>query len=172
MRPVYCALLLLLAARSAYPGSGATVVLQFEHRYSDISIGEMKTEAQKQMPATVLNWRLASKLSSSESFSRLIVVKLRGACETRLPAPPESGGEPLAYTYVSGGAPMPFADIECDRVRGALREPGDLLLGRALGRVLAHELYHIIGQTVEHTPTGCRRKSLSPRDLAADLISK
>ena len=72
------------------------------------------------------------------------------------PFAPPLPNEPvaLAFTHLSNGQVIPFTDVECDRVRSSLRsahaEPGnmgDVLFGRALGRVLAHELHHIIDQT-------------------------
>jgi hypothetical protein len=39
------------------------------------------------------------------------------------------------------------------------------ILGRALGRVIAHELYHIVGQTAEHHDTGVAKAVFSIRDL-------
>ena len=91
-------------------------------------------------------------------------------------APPLSS-EPvaLASTHLSNGQIIPFAGVECDHGRSSLRSAhaqpgniGDLLFGRALGRVLTHGLHHIIDRTRTHTHHGITRKSLSPRDLIAD----
>jgi hypothetical protein len=173
MRPVYCALLILLRVCAASPSVGVTVVLQFEDRYSELSIGEMKMEAQSLVRASgvELTWRRMDEISSSEAFPRMVVVRLRGVCKMGPQAPllfSESGA--LGSTYILGGEPAPFTDIECDRIRSSLgsQPGGDLAFGRALGRVLAHELHHIIGRTREHTATGYTRKSLSPADLVAD----
>jgi hypothetical protein len=173
MRPVYCALLILLSVCAAYPSVDLTVVLQFDERYSELSIGEMKTEAQALVrdSGVVLRWRRIDQLSSSTAFPRMVVVRLRGVCEMGLPIPPLSL-EPvsLGYTYIIGGEPSPFSDIECDRIRSSLgAQPGrgDLLLGRALGRVLAHELHHVIDRTRRHTATSYMRQSLSVADLTA-----
>jgi len=89
-----------------------------------------------------------------------------------LPIPPLSL-EPvsLGFTYIMGGEPSPFSNIECDRVRSSLgAQPGrgDLAFGRALGRVLAHELHHVIDRTRRHTAAGYTRKSLTAADLVAD----
>jgi hypothetical protein len=177
MRPVFCALLIFLFAQPACPDSTVTIVLQFEHPYSELSIGEMKAVAQTLMndSGVRLDWLRRDELRSSESFPRLVVVSLRGYCEAKRPALPMVG-EPVAlgYTYLSEGEPMPFSAIECDRIRSVLRaapawyrgENDEVLFGGALGRVLAHELSHAIGRTCEHTRTGFKRKSLSTTDLA------
>jgi hypothetical protein len=172
MRPVYCALLILLPVCAAYPSVGVTVVLQFEDRYSELSIGEMKMEAQALVrdSGVVLRWRRMDQLSASDAFPRMVVVTLRGVCDMGLPVPPLSS-EPVAlgYTYILGGEPGPFSDIECDRIRSTLGDQrGDLAFGRALGRVLAHELHHVIERTRRHTATGYKRKSLSAADLVAE----
>jgi hypothetical protein len=47
----------------------------------------------------------------------------------------------------------------------------DLLLGRALGRVLAHEVYHILAKTTGHGRAGVAKSALSGRQLIADRIA-
>jgi hypothetical protein len=43
----------------------------------------------------------------------------------------------------------------------------DLLFGRALGRVLAHEVVHILSKSGAHSRTGVTRTSLSGSQLIA-----
>jgi len=179
MRPVICALLsVVTSACSAFAAAKVTVVLQFEARHSETSINEMKRELQSQMRSSgvELNWRQIDELSASDSFPSLVVIKFHGNCEATAHATPLSS-EPvaLAYTHVSNGNVIPFADVECDRIRNSLASAqigyssrNDLLFGRAVGRVIAHELHHIIGRTRAHTPHGVSRKCLSPQELIAD----
>jgi hypothetical protein len=172
MRPVFCAILTLLPLPAA--DGTATVVLKFEHRHSKAAVGEMKAEARTLLKSTGVSpdWREAEQLSASESFSRLIVVEFRGFCQPNLPSPPPIEPRALGYTYVSDGEPMPFSVIDCDRVRASLRSSpygtDETVFGRALGKVLAHELRHIIDRTVRHTPLGCMKKSFSYKYLMAD----
>jgi len=44
---------------------------------------------------------------------------------------------------------------------------GPLDLGRALGRVLAHEIGHVLLDTPRHQPSGLMRRAFAPDDLAA-----
>jgi len=173
MRPVYCALILLPVC-AACTDVGVTVVLQFEDRYSELSIREMKAEAQALVrdSGVVLNWRGMEEISPAESFPRMAVVRMRGVCDVDGPIPPAPPGPLiLGSTYLLGGEPSPFSDIECDRIRsslGAQPRGSGAAFGRALGRVLAHELHHVIDRTIRHTATGYTRKSLSAADLIAD----
>ena len=179
MRPVFCAFIALAASTCTASAAGqVTLILQFDGRHSALSVSEMKHELQNIMreSGTELSWRNSGELSPAESFPSLIVVTFHGSCEMRPTPPlPPNDGAPLGYSHISNGEIIPFADVECDRVRGELRAghgvigPGDdRMLGRALGRVVAHELHHIIDHTRAHERTGLLRKSLSPQDLIAD----
>jgi hypothetical protein len=44
----------------------------------------------------------------------------------------------------------------------------DEVFGRAMGRVVAHELYHILGRTIQHTHHGVSKALQSPFDLVKD----
>jgi len=179
MRPVLCALLLIAASTSAaFATAEVTIILRFDQRHSDPAVNEMKRELQDVMhdSSVELSWRSSGEISPSESFAQLVVVTFHGSCETKPFAPPLPD-EPvaLAYSHVSDGQVIPFAEVECDRIRSELHTAhapigpeADRLLGRAMGRVLAHELCHIIGHTRTHSHTGIFRKSLSPQDLIAD----
>ncbi len=181
MRPVICALFALLAsACSAFATARVTLILKFDAAHSERSVSEMKSELQNLMhnSGVELSWRRIDEISSSDSFPSVVVVTFHGSCQLKPLAPPlPSEPVALASTHLSDGHIIPFADVECDRVRSSLQsahaEPGgmgDLLFWRALGRVLAHELHHIIDRTRDHTRQGITRKSLSPRDLIAGRI--
>jgi hypothetical protein len=179
MRPVICALLALVASTSTASAAGpVTLILQFDGRHSELSVSEMKRELQNLLrdSGTELSWRNSAELSPAESFPSVVVVTFHGSCEMRpfQPLQPNDGA-PLGFSHISNGEIIPFADVECDRIRSELRSghgaigPGDdRMLGRALGRVLAHELHHIIDRSRTHERTGLLRKSLSPQDLIAD----
>src|SRR5690348_5011642 len=149
MRPVICALFALAASTcTAFATARVTLVLQFDARHSESSVSEMKQELQNLMrdSGVELSWRRASELSASDSFPSVVVVTFHGSCEMNTLAPPLPS-EPVAlgHSHLSGGDVIPFADVECDHVRSSLRsanaESGPdahILLGRALGRVLAH----------------------------------
>jgi hypothetical protein len=47
----------------------------------------------------------------------------------------------------------------------------NIVFGRALGRVVAHELYHILALTTEHAEAGVAKPSFSAQDLMSDRFS-
>ena len=81
----------------------------------------------------------------------------------------------LGSTQVGQGRVLPFSEVECDHIRKALAymRPGSNqlerqnALGLALGRVVAHELYHILTRTTTHATAGLAKASQSLRDLVA-----
>jgi hypothetical protein len=182
MRHVICALgTLLCGMLPALKGADLTVILNFESTRSQRSVATMEREAEKLLSESgvSLDWRMRNRLSPGESFSRLAVVELKGRCEM-LPflsaARPPSGR--LGVTYRMDGRVIPFSEVECDAVRstlGAAHLPVDpaareLLYGRALGRVLAHELLHVINQSGRHTKDGVGQKYFSAATLTGDHI--
>jgi len=175
MRPVICALFAVIAsAWTAFATARVTLVLQFEAHHSESSVNEMKRELQDLMRSSgvELTWRNLEDISASDSFPSVVVVKFHGTCALTPLAPALSEPAALAFTHISNGTVIPFAEVECDTIRSSLNStPGarsELLFGRALGRVLGHELHHILQRTRTHTQHGITRKSLSARDLISD----
>jgi hypothetical protein len=128
-----------------------------------------------------LDWRLAKENRGDHPFASLVVLRFKGTCKAeQLPAGVGDFGSlgethALASTRVAGGRVLPFSEVECDQVRSALRflHPGaglrerQLALGRALGRVVAHELYHIFARTTAHSALGLAKSSQSLEDLVS-----
>jgi hypothetical protein len=113
-----------------------------------------------------------------EVFDRVAVIHLRGDCRPDAPIPASvrlsrSDAEPLGQTQVVDGKILPIADVHCDAVRklvdrdmrSAQAADRDELLGRALGRVTAHELYHILLRTRGHAREGLAKASQTSSEL-------
>jgi hypothetical protein len=176
MRPV-CAT--LLAALCAHAAPAVTLVLQFDAAYSTQSLAAMKREVASIVGESGIkvDWRLLADVRS-ESFENLVVVHFRGACvmQPRDFMRDERGY--YAFTYVSDGDVLPFSEVECDKVANSIRPQmsqlqwrhRDSVLGRALGRVLAHELFHMLAKSEHHAGEGVTRSSLSPAQLVADRL--
>ena len=124
------------------------------------------------------NWRSLADSPANEKSLDLAVIHLKGRCDIGglLPHHEEPGA--LGWTYVSDGAILPFGDVDCDRVRsfiqvGLLGVPAkrrEQAFGRAVGRVLAHELYHILTRNPHHSPKGVGKAEYTVRDLLSDAF--
>jgi hypothetical protein len=158
-----------------------TVVFQFDGPHSEKSFQEMKQElgAILKDSGILIDWRERNQVSSSDSFANLVVVKFRGACKIDPAADLDVESGPLAFTHTSDGAILPFSEVECDRVRSALlrasfpvqnRAHFEIVYGRAMARVLAHELYHVLAGTESHSHHGLTQRALSGAELASDEL--
>jgi len=169
---------LTMGARASTP-ERLTVVLDFTGPHSARSIQEMKNELRVILDGAglELDWRSPEE-ASQISADNLVVVRFNGTCILE-PVPylyDERG--PLAFTHASAGEPLPFSEVACDTVTSSMRsamvggdyKKADLLLGRALGRVVAHELVHMLTRSAEHSRAGVEKKALSGSELIADHL--
>src|SRR5215831_3317404 len=126
-----------------------TVVVDFNGPYSDRSVEEMKREAAGIMKDSGLHleWKSRDGVGVT-SYPNLVLVRFKGRCVLE-PEPmlyDERG--PFAFTYSSDGNVLPFTEVACDHVTASVQTAIsgddhmrlDYLMGRALGRVVAHEL--------------------------------
>src|SRR5262249_10824865 len=153
-----CAVLLLAAAvvpaASLPPAPPAvlTVILNFTGNYSAPDMTPMQQDVGQIIKDTAptLNSPVQNK-AGSESCNDLVVMTFKVSCVLN-PMPPmydELG--PYAITRTTGGEIQPFGEVDCDHVVSSLHSAmngddyakSDLVLGRALGRVVAHELVHM-----------------------------
>jgi hypothetical protein len=82
----------------------------------------------------------------------------------------------LGFTRTSNGQVLPFSELECGHIRrsiaplavGYSTKDRESLLGRAMGRVLAHELFHIFANTEKHGQQGVTKTSYNRKDLVAE----
>jgi hypothetical protein len=170
----------LLAILTAHAAPAVTLVLQFDQAYSAKSLAAMKREVVSIVGESGIkvDWRLLSDVPSTESFEGLVVVRFRGACVMQRPSAMLDERGYYAFTYVSDGDVLPFSEVECDKVANSIgREMSrsqwrnrDSILGRALGRVLAHELYHMLAKSQHHGGEGVTRSALSAAQLVADRL--
>jgi cytochrome c553 len=121
-------------------------------------------------------WRSLDSVRGGEVSEELAVVKFLGACDVADLMPRTRVPGALGKTHVTDNVVLPFCDIDCDRIRGYLRL--DLLTlpagkrepayARAVGRVLAHELYHIFARTRHHDQSGVSRAAFTNRELMSE----
>lgn len=162
------------AAANSLPSSNLTIVLSFKGTHSEQSITYMQREAEVILRPAGLNldWKMAQEASLG-TYPDLVVMQFKGTCKVE-PVPfvyDELG--PLAFTYAADGTVQPFGEVACDKVAASVRSAmwgsdirnPELLLGRALGRVLVHELVHMLTRSGEHARDGVERPALSGQQL-------
>lgn len=170
----------LALAGNVTADSNVGVYLQFEQPPSPVAAAAMRNEAAealKRIGFTVA-WRDVSENQGNEPFENLVVVKLVGRCACRGDLRSTRAILVLGSTAVSGGHVLPYSDVRCDAVRRILpdvefaadRQTGDAILGRALGKVLAHELYHVLLGTTHHATSGIAKAVQSTDDLKSDAF--
>ena len=133
---------------------------------------ERELESVFKLPGLHLVWRKLDNNTARETFERIIVVRLRGDCGCNHP-PGELKSKILGFTHSSDGIILPFVEIDCDAIRALLYWGGDnvrrstetMALGRAMARVLAHEMFHVLIGTPKHSRHGIRQETLTPNEL-------
>jgi hypothetical protein len=153
-----------------------TVILDFRGPYSRASLKEMERESGLvlQSSGVQLDWRMLGE-DPHASYSDLVVMTFKGSCEYEPAQPIYDELGPLAMTYSVDGQIQPFGEVNCDRVVNTARSAmwgtdylrADLLIGRALGRVMSHELVHMITRSSEHGAEGVEKPALSGSQLIA-----
>ena len=155
-----------------------TLYTQFQQAPPEGVLQALRDEVEAIMAPIGLRfeWRDLSKTQGHEVSAELAVVTFKGRCDTVGLTTRSKYEGALGWTHVSDGQILPFTDISCDRVRefaqsGLLTfrmENREEKYGRALGRVLAHELYHIFANTTRHGSVGVAKESYSVTDLLTD----
>lgn len=120
-------------------------------------------------------WRsIESAEGRGEDFPGLVTFRFIGRC-TPDDAPGDIDPEGLALgeTQVSDGHVLPFATVNCDTIKAFIapslkRMPTvwkTQMLGRALARVSAHEIYHMLAGVAKHDDSGIFRPVNTRTDL-------
>ena len=161
--------------------SSVAIILDVDSVDSTI-LSEMRREVQQILAPTGLRVevQLRREIDPDNSFDDLMVVAIKGDCGA-LPDPmlmDERGPQPLAYAHSESGRIQPFAVVGCEPVRravdaalwGGQRKQRNELIGRALGRVVTHEVVHMLAKTPAHGRSGVFRSSLSGADLIAERM--
>jgi len=115
-----------------------------------------------------------------EGFDMVAVASFDGNCsaDELMPLRPTTGVS-RAFGDTALGRDrqvQPFFHVDCDHIIRTLRPSLDhfsvpmrrVIFGRALARVITHELYHIIARTTEHAESGVAKPSFSSEDLMTE----
>jgi len=143
---------------------------------------EQEVEAQIKTAGYQVEWRHLGAASVATDDGLVAIVELKGTCQ----APPPgtsvmevTEGASLASTAVENGKVLPFSWINCGTITETLARSlfsedskrRDFLYGRAMGRVLTHELYHLLANETEHMHSGIAKSSFSARDLLGESFT-
>lgn len=176
-------LALYIPASAGIPPStvaDVTVVLDFRGPSSVATTKEMQREAAQILGASGVHLSFTSReQASAKDFSDLVVMTFRGNCKAEPPMPRYDESGPYAVTWTTDGRVLPFGEVDCAKVIHSVRSAmwgGDLarsemFYGRALGRVVAHELVHMLTRSGDHARNGVQRESLSARDLTGASLT-
>ena len=164
---------LVLAVTPAF-GEELTIVLDFQGPRSDQSVAEMKREFEGIMKDSSLTFDWKSRAQAEQtSAANLVVVRFKGTCILKpIPYLYDERG-PMAFAYSTEGTVQPFTEVACDQVTRAVKSAmsgvdyakADQLMGRALGRVLAHEVIHMLTRSGAHGHGGVTKTVLSGTEL-------
>ena len=67
---------------------------------------------------TQFDWRALDAATGHEVVDGgVIVVQFKGACQADLMPPYEPGGGSLGLTHITDGQILPFAEVDCDKIR-------------------------------------------------------
>ena len=162
------------------PGSVA-VYLQGPHSDSGAALDSLKTELTSLLSGATYKIQWGDSQNPMVTGGTLVVVEFRGDCvPTSLGVPDtnvfEKSGSALATSQVVNERILPFISLDCRAINDLLSVPiarlpagqRDSAYGRAMARLLAHELYHFLAQTTHHTQSGIAKAAVSAADLLAD----
>jgi hypothetical protein len=155
--------------------SRLTVVMDFKGPWSPPAAREMQKESARILgrAGVRIDWKLRGESLSGNNTSNLVVMTFHGSCQFDSQPPIYDELGPYASTHETNGEVQPFGDVDCARVVSSARyamtgsdfERQDYLVGRALGRVVAHELVHMVTRSQDHAHEGVQKAALSGREL-------
>jgi hypothetical protein len=155
-----------------------TLYTKFEHEVPPAIRAAIQQEVSAIMDPIgfTFDWRSLAVANGSDVSVELAVITFKGVCSAANLATRASNPGALGWTHVSDGVILPFSDVDCNRIRVFLQKEllhrdsrsRDELFGRAVGRVLAHELYHIFANTSQHGSCGVGKAAYSVQELLSN----
>jgi len=148
-----------------------------------VPLAEMKREliALMHQAGYRVAWRsLDGDRGEENDAAQLAVLELNGVCGIAAGyagiGHGATGSNRLATTAITDGRVLPFSSLNCNALTRSVaqslaQEAGarrDFLYGRAMARVAAHELYHVLMRSTEHARAGVARSCFSTADLLTE----
>ena len=149
---------------------------------SGAALDSLKTELTSLLNGAAYQIQWGDSQKPTVSGGTVVVVEFRGAClPASLGVPDASSFEKssvsaLASSQVVNERILPFVSLDCRAINDFLSVPlsqlpagqRDPAYGRAMARLLAHELYHFLTQTTHHTKSGIAKAAVSAAELLSD----
>ena len=174
----------LIGRSEAFGPQPGSVAVYFQGARSDsgVALDSLKTELTSLLNGAAYQIQWGDSQKPMISGGTVVVVEFRGAClPSSLVGPgansfEKSSGVSLASSQVVSERIQPFISLDCRALNDLLGVPiaqlpagqRDLAYGRAMARLLAHELYHFLTQTTHHTKSGIAKAAVSATELLSD----
>jgi hypothetical protein len=166
---------ILLAHLPTLSAEDILVVATFDRSPSAPAVEWMQQETARvfsEAGVTFL-WRQANQPNIMPAGVPHVTLRAHGDCRIEPNALAAAEDGPMGWVESQDGVIRPLIDVDCDRISAMVRQnrgplPLPLMVrafGHALGRVLAHELYHYVTQSATHSASGIFRRALTSRDL-------
>ena len=176
--PVICVLFSTLPAFAVdtQSSNSITVILDFEGQHPNRAIQVMERETERILKDSDLHldWILRED-AVAKTFADLVVLRFKGDCGLQPSSGEKADVGTLAFTYTTDGVVQPFSQVSCDKIgafllsgrkSGSYADP-EKVMGVALGRVVAHELVHMLLGSEEHADTGVFKPGLTVDQLVS-----
>jgi hypothetical protein len=167
-------------------GPALSIYYSFDAPASAALVTEMQAEVDRILADAGVRvaWRALESPRNGEDFQGVVFLRFRGICSedpvlVAGSSQREYSGQSLGRTDIEDGHVLPFGTVDCDKLQRfvgpVLNAPGgeekSVRLGRAIARVSAHEIYHMLTASEEHARRGIARASLSRADLVAPTFA-
>jgi hypothetical protein len=158
----------------------------FDNPPSAALVTEMQGEVNRVLGDAGLRvaWRAIESPRNGEDFPGIVFLRFHGVCswvqgDAADERRSDVSGQSLAETDIADGHVLPFGSVDCDRLRRFLapamesdRSPErNAALGRAIARVSAHEIYHMLTGSEEHARRGIARAFHTRAELTAPAFA-
>ena|SRR5579862_6126757 len=165
------------------PREGGTVVLLdfspgVDAKFWESLKTDLKSTAAPEPLGKSTVWMRRQDFRKGMEFSEVLQVQLTGECATGLDQGRNATPGPLGWVYLVDGQIQPFAFVDCNRIALTLR--GELQgrtwkerhkkMSRAIARVVAHELTHIVTQNPGHSDKGIEKARLTQMELVGEAF--
>jgi hypothetical protein len=185
MTRVFALICILAAYASGYEGYAGlhqplTLVVDAEKPLPPEAFAAMRMELDRLFSRTPIRLDLKDRkeIPLGKDVSDLVLFRFKGECRVRHEPVFLDERGPLAFTHVTDGSVLPFSEVLCERVRKAAKSSmfggdhakADRLMGRALARVVAHELFHILSGDCGHSHDGVFKKGLTGKQLIEENL--